>query len=387
MGRRVCSALVTMFAVGLSGAAVTVGCSADGTGADFVNEPSAATPDSNEIQLPPPSQDEDAATSIPTPEKDAGPKPEKDAGPPPPEPGDPCTTVDEIVQRSCGMCGKQEAICETTDDGLKWSGYDACKGETGTCVAGDTRPCGNCGVQTCSQYCSWQTCSGEPQNACTPGGVELVTAGCPDNAFRQRSCKDDCSYDGNLSSCAAPPTVVKVPPTVGKVNRTIALLTTGKIMKRPMNRTSTGTFGVTNSSMPACADAADFTTLAGTSVDTPYNYIQVQNPNDKAAKVTIYNSQVTGGKIARTVLGAYSVNFDPLADSSRRNCVKGFKATGTTALGGTTMAALDGTHAVTIPAGATYRVYIGSFNAYDAAQPELSTGQINLNVRLEALEE
>jgi hypothetical protein len=397
MGRSVCSALVTMFAVGLAGALVTVGCSADGTGGDFVNEPSAATPGSNDAQLPPPSQEEDASVTPTPPLPDAGPKPEKDAGPPPPDPGDPCTTVDEIVQRSCGMCGKQAAICETTDDGLKWSGYDQCKGETGVCVAGDERACGNCGTQKCSTFCSWQACGGEPASACTPGSVELVSAGCPDDAFRQRSCANTCSYDGNLSSCMAPPTLVKVPPTASKVNSTIVLLSGAKTIKRPVNRTSKFASATTSTALPACADAANFATLGNTevtpivpseTVPTPYNYIVVQNPNDKAAKVTIYTSQVTGGKIARTVLAAYNGNTAPVTDAARRNCLKGFKATGTTALGGTTMAALNGAaYETTIPAGGVVSVYVASFNAFEADKPELSTGQVRLNVMLEALEE
>src|SRR6185503_7028579 len=35
-----------------------------------------------------------------------------DAGPPPPDPGDPCAKVDDIVERKCGACGKQSAICQ-----------------------------------------------------------------------------------------------------------------------------------------------------------------------------------------------------------------------------------------------------------------------------------
>src|SRR5687768_7711687 len=115
------SGLFTFTIAGFVGMAAVIGCSADGSG-DVIEDQSGTEPTDlggGGNTLPPSNpgtgeEDEDATP----PKKDAG-KPKadagKDAGPPPPSPGDTCTQADKVFTKTCGKCGKAEAIC--LDDG------------------------------------------------------------------------------------------------------------------------------------------------------------------------------------------------------------------------------------------------------------------------------
>ncbi|CAN5823548.1 hypothetical protein BH11MYX4_BH11MYX4_39750 [soil metagenome] len=187
----------------LIGASVIAGCAATGDGTDIpaTEEPVEAGP---AAVLPPRSPGDDASTAPRDGGKDSSVKPDagKDAGPPAPVPGSACKTLDEISSRTCGKCGKQEAICVTGDAGLFWSEYGPCEGELGACLPGATLACGNCGTQTCSSFCGWGTCTGQPVNSCAPGAIEHTTAGCPTSGFRSRTCAATCTWSSYSATCA-----------------------------------------------------------------------------------------------------------------------------------------------------------------------------------------
>lgn len=202
----------------LFGSLVVVGCSAQGGIDDTPLELSSAdsdaqvTEDSASTILPPSNNPNDAAPDAAT--KDAGKDAGKDApddddagddAGPSPEPGDACPTRNQLVTRSCGKCGKQQAVCQSdVDAGLAWSVYGPCVNEMGECVPGETMACGDCGTTTCSNLCGWGVCQNEPSNHCSPGSIGRTTAGCPSGGFKSRSCGDTCQWSTYSLACNLP---------------------------------------------------------------------------------------------------------------------------------------------------------------------------------------
>ncbi|AKV00204.1 BNR repeat domain protein [Labilithrix luteola] len=195
------------------GTLVGVGCGADG-GTDVTLEP--PVPDSgakegevdSSTTLPASSDAGTDAGKRPTHDagKDAGDDAGKDAGDAAastPVPGDACTTADEIVSRSCGMCGTEKTICEGAGGSLVWSPYGICKDQRGECLPGETRACGDCGTQTCTDGCGWGLCMNQPVNHCTPGTIDRTNAGCTDGGFRKRTCEATCQWNPYSVSCSA----------------------------------------------------------------------------------------------------------------------------------------------------------------------------------------
>lgn len=348
------------------GLGVVIGCSADG-GSDAISEPEPTDP-GGQAQLPPPSGSNQVDEDSGAPKKDSGGKTDSgpaDAGPPPPVPGTACSVADEVRKKQCGACGQHSTICLSG----KWTEYGACEGEiVGGCIPGTkiTEACGNCGTltRTCSNYCAFTAtaCAGQPAGACTPGGVDLSNAGCADaDTYHVRTCSATCAYNSFSTACSAPPSVVEVPPTPGTTNSTIVIIDETQILPR-----ATG----------SCPNA----TLS-TTVSTPYTYIEVHNPNAKAATVSIYNSLASGGVAFKTMLIAYDGATPPSGDAARKACVK-LRTSGTTSLtGDSKFASLDGTTAVTIAAGATMTIFVGAYNAFDPTKPAESTGKVKLNVQ------
>ena len=69
--------------------------------------------------------------------KDASADVTVDVGKPPPAAGSACTTIGEIFKKGCGLCGTQEAVCESTK---VVSAYGFCQGEVANgCAPGSTR--------------------------------------------------------------------------------------------------------------------------------------------------------------------------------------------------------------------------------------------------------
>lgn len=360
------SGLLALAGVGLFGFVSVAGCSAQGSAEDIGGDTPATEPTGG-AQLPPPS-----GTDASEPFDGGGNKPDSgstkkdasvDAGPPPPTPGDACATPDEIREKKCGACGEQSTICI----GGKWTEYSACTGElVGGCVPGtvEQEACGNCGTltKTCTQYCSWQktTCGGQPASSCTPGAVELSAAGCTAaDTYRQRSCPETCAWNAFSMACSAPPTTIEVAPTAGGTTSTVATLAASQ---------TAGRLG------GLCPNASISTTVI-----SPYVYLSVYNGNAKEAVVTLYTSQAPGGAVVKTVLAAYAGAATPATEAARKACTKGTNSFGDSALTGSVdFASLDGTDAVTIPAGGTVRVYL-------AGELATSTGTVKFSARTDKL--
>jgi hypothetical protein len=63
------------------------------------------------------------------------------------------------------------------------------------CEPGETRPCGNCGTETCQlPLCNFGPC--ENQGVCTPGAKQDCPGGCA-----QRICVDSCRWCGSCGAC------------------------------------------------------------------------------------------------------------------------------------------------------------------------------------------
>lgn len=152
-----------------------------------------------------------------------------DSGPPAPEAGESCSTQDALFNRTCGHCGKQQAICTTNRTGtLKVSDYGPCGGESGVCTAGESLACGNCGTKVCGNTCGWGSCKNE--GVCKPGVLTHDTAGCPTaGTYREKQCADTCSF-GGFSACKEPGLTVPAP---GATVMDQWELTTAMVGKRP----------------------------------------------------------------------------------------------------------------------------------------------------------
>ncbi len=365
---------MSLFALGLSSAlatAVVGGCAADGTGALDVPVDPTATPDEDSgAYLPPVNPADSDVPDAPKDAKKDGAKPDAgvDAGPPPPEPGTACPTPNAIFTKKCGACGDAQAVCLDEGSSSKWSPYGVCTGElVNGCLPGTTQACGNCGTQTCTQYCGWGSCMGQPVGGCLAGVVDLSAAGCPVAAtYRVRTCKADCSWNSFSLTCDSAPTSVDIAPAVGGVASSFITLGADLVLPR-----LSGT----------CPMFASVTTLV-----TPYNYFEVRNPTAKTATVSIYHTQAPGGGVPKTTLASYDGASIPADDTQRKACVKGVSTFGVTALtGNSNLASLTASTAVTIAPGASVLVYSAQYYELDASNPQKAGGTVRINVKTDLL--
>ena len=79
--------------------------------------------------------------------------------------------------RACGNCGTQTRTCDNSTG--QWSAFGPCSNE-GECAPGASQSCGTGGTQTCSDKCTWnsctgQTCSGPTSQACGDCGTQTRT--------------------------------------------------------------------------------------------------------------------------------------------------------------------------------------------------------------------
>jgi hypothetical protein len=340
-------------------------------------EPAPTTPG---VTLPPPSSGTSGGSGgidagKDSGKKDAGPKPEAgvDAGPPPPVVGAVCTTIDAKATKACGKCGKAETLC--IDDGSgktgKWGDYGACGSEAGECVPGEivTQDCGNCGkqVKTCNQYCAFSTgtCTGQPPNSCVPGATEYTSASCT-TGYRNRTCGTACQWSSFSATCAAP-----VNEIVFDIGATVNAVTTKLI------NFSAARQGSRISPFGTCP-----LSTAPQSGNYPYQYVELRNPTTKSAKVTVFVS--TAGVAIDTIMAVYGTPIQPMDDAGRKACTFGVndQSADTTLTGNTDFSLISG---VTIPAGGSVLVYVSTFYENVAAAGEITTGNLNLNAKVETL--
>lgn len=336
----------------LVGAALVVGCSADGSSNAFATSGGPAEPSQPGATLPPPSagsSDGDGGALGAKP--DAG----KDAGPALPAPGDPCSKVNQIFERPCGACGEQSAICLPAEGGApRVSDYSACTGElAGGCVPGatDSVACGNCGTQkkTCTASCTWSTSTcAAPPGACKAGTTEYTIAGCAmASTYRARTCSAACAWS-SYSACAAPvnENVVDVNPTAGLWSTAQVTLSASKV-----------------------APALDWdggcpvTSLVPGSF--PYTYLEIRNTTGKRATVSVSSSTPAGVSDLYVTFAAYGLPIAPSSDAARLACTHGPE---------------EEIDFVEIEPGASVVVLVQAYDTYDAAYPEETTGVLNVLV-------
>jgi hypothetical protein len=357
------SGLFTFTIAALVGMAAVIGCSADGT-SDVIGDQQGTEPtegtSSGGNTLPPsnPDDGDDTPTKDSGVKKDSGTKTDaaKDSGPPPPAPGDACTTVDKVYSKSCGKCGKQEAICLDQGGSLKVSDYSACSGETGACVPGETttEACGNCGTltKTCNNYCAWSSsaCGGQPTNSCSPGATEYASAGCTTaNTYRNRSCGTACTWGTFSTSCAEPNNPIKLTlsgTAGGTATGTYTLAATKLGKRQPLY---------------SCGSSATLST----SSDYPYEIVELVNGSGKTLTITVKSATASTLDVAYAI---FPTNLPPTTDAELKACsiaeYMNYEST-----------------AVTVPVGAKYLLRISSYSATSNTWGDAVTGPVPITVK------
>lgn len=360
--------------VGLVSVAIIVACSADGSGDLIVEAPPTDPPPT--VSLPPSTAQDggneiDAGDASKDAKADAKTEAGVDAGKPAPNPGDTCTKNDEIFSRTCGACGKQEALCLAG----KVSDYSPCAGElAGGCVPGATQneACGNCGTRkrTCSNFCAWTTgaCTGEPPSSCTPTANDYTTAGCPAGVVRTRSCTAACTWSGFSASCEALDFQLVVGATAGEMVSGIYPLRATKVDKRLTGTCPSGTLSTTT--------------------NHPYVYVELVNPTGQTLTLSAWNTIATAtSPIIDTLMAWYAGSVaTTLAgdDNARKACAKGVVDSCPSGLpcNDYRWAGLTTTTAITIPPSGSVTLFFGSY--YPAGGATASEGDVKLVVRTDS---
>ncbi len=374
------------FSALISSGLAAVACTADGVSDPFTEVEASTTEPPPNAPLPPPSDDddEDASPTDAGANVDAAKKKGKDASNDAdasvwaPEPGESCPGVNQIIKRTCGLCGSQEAVCLLDLDGGPSgvvSPYSPCTNEVdGGCVPGttSTESCGNCGTRTivCNKFCGWQAgaCQNEPPNSCVPTAHDYTAAGCVDEGtFRERECTNACTWTSYALTCDALDFELVVSSTAKAEVSGIFPLKASLVDKR-----------ITGS----CPSAS-----LSTTTNHPYAYVELVNPSDKTLTVSVWNAQATStGPIIDTVMAAYAGNVRPSTDQERKACSKGVGDICPSGLpcGSTQWAGLTGTSAVRVPAFGSALVWFGSY--YAAGGASTAEGDVKLVVRTDAVE-
>jgi hypothetical protein len=372
-----------LFAIALSsvlGTIAVVGCSADGGGYTPEEQTSPTDPGSSGSVVPPRGDDEEDppdSGKADAAKKDSGPKPEAgvDAGPPPPVAGTTCTTLNAIAQKKCGACGKQETVCLDEGGTKKWSVYGACQNElAGGCVPGTMvqEDCGNCGkvTKTCTQYCAYTsgTCMGQPVSSCAPGTTEYISAGCPTaQTYRNRACGAACTWGGVSATCEAPNNPNKL-----TISGTLNGIVTGNytFAATKMGPRITG----------GCPGAS-----VSTTVDHPYEIVEVKNATAQTAKIDAW---LSGPTAIDTVMAAYATNLPPQNDTERKACKFGVNDYCPSSLPCTSQdefSGLTGTQQIIIPPGQVVLVWFGSYYP-KSSTTEVTTGAVTLSLKTAVLQ-
>jgi hypothetical protein len=367
------SGLFAIALAGLVGSAAVIGCSADGGGAAIDQGVDPTQPDPNEGSsgsvVPMKTPDTMMEGGLTDAKKEAGPKPEAgvDAGPPPPVEGTTCPMPNAKASKSCGKCGKAETLCLVADGGSSWGPYGQCNNElTAGCVPGTTEACGNCGTRTCSAFCGWGACNGQPAGGCQAGSIDYTTASCTTpNTYQSRVCSATCQYGNYSGVCVAPSMTASA--TVGSTSTSKWTLSSSRVGKK-----------LSGTTCPAASLSATAT--------YPYFAVTVSNPTNKIATVQVYNSSVGAGPTLDTVIWVYNGATVPADDNAMKACSFGIvdgcdtlaDLCGNTASGGFSLdwAGLDN---VTIPAN-------GSIVVYTAGYSSTELGDFNLNIKTTKLQ-
>jgi hypothetical protein len=388
MRRSLKSGLLGVLAVGLIGNLAVFGCSANGdNGGDLATNTTPGVDASKPVissggDDSGPATDGVDAAKKPDAAKDAASDAAKDSGPSTPNPGDPCTTANKIYKRSCGKCGEQEAICQAADDAgtLKVSDYGSCDKELGDCVPGTTQACGNCGTQTCSNSCNWNSCIGEPKDNCSPGTVSYITAGCTTpQTYKSASCSDGGAGSSGVPAC-----------TIGNYSTTCAAPVNANILTISATAAGTvvGNYSLKATQVGSQAPTSSFGCPGGTvqAGKYPYEIVEVKNATAKVAKVSAW---LSGTPAIDTALTAYNTNLPPQDDTALAQCTA---ANDTCPPGASECSSpwsgllvSDG-NSVTIQPGTSVILRVESYYAIDdTSNTDPTTGPFTLTVRTDSL--
>jgi hypothetical protein len=369
--------------VASSGVAAIAACTAAGGGDPVTELEAGATEPPPTVSLPPPSDEiedggpSDARTDAKKNDggKDAA---SKDAAADvwAPDPGEDCPVIDQIIKRTCGLCGSQEAVCLVNDGGPIGvvSPYSPCTNEVdGGCNPGSTaiEACGNCGTHTrvCNKSCMWQpgVCQGQPVDSCTPSVSDYTTAGCLDGGTRARKCKDTCTWTDFSLTCHPLDFELVAAATAGAEVSGIYPLRASLTDKRLTGSCTSG--------------------YLSTTTTHPYVYVELVNPSDKTLTVSVWNTQApNNGPLIDTLMAAYPGSARPTTDDQRKACQKGIGDYCPTGLpcGSTQWAGLTGATAVTIPAGGSTLIWFGTYST--AGGGATVEGNVKLVVRTDTVQ-
>ena len=230
------------------------------------------------------------------------------------------TNLNDVIERRCGYCGTQKALCEAGAGGAKVVGtYGACSNEktnADRCLpnARNSVACGFCGTQirNCDTTCAYITglCQNEVVNGCVANEVTYIEGVCgpatvpPSNAtdVRKQTCSASCTK-GTPEPCAPRPIdEIVVSQTVGTTVGADISLITSKVA-----RLNTG----------ACPATASSTLSS-------YQWARVKNNGADSINVTIANAAPVGGSKQDTVVTYYP---GPNIPADRLQCVGSVKDT------------------------------------------------------------
>lgn len=275
-------------------------------------------------------------------EGDAG-----DAGAPLPEPGGPCSNVGEIYEKPCGKCGKQIASCSPNH---VVTGFGACAEPVDACEPGTVEaaaPCGFCGTttRTCSPSCMWTTsaCQGEVTSAdrCVAGEAVNRTQGCDDGTSRTWKCNEECTWLEPTLSCEEASRLIVIGDAVGATVSRVFTMRDDKIVR------------LASGYCPLL--------ILGSS-ETNYIYLELRNPNPTPATAELFVRPTAGGGALKVLMAAYSSIPNTLDE--RKACLN---YAGLGCANAAYSTCLQSPRGPTIPANGSVWVYVGNFNAADAA--------------------
>lgn len=269
------------------------------TTTDSSTKPDAAKPDATVTD-----------SSVDAADAAVGPKPGDPFDPLAPKEGAACppgVNINDTIDRRCGFCGTQRALCEAGAGGAKVVGaYGACTGEktgAGVCLPGERKinACGFCGtqVQNCDNTCAYITglCQNEVVNGCTANEVTYIEGVCATATdVRKQTCSAACAK-GSPEPCAPRPIdEITVSQTAGT--------------------TVTGNFQTTGSlKVPLLSGACPAT--ESSTVSSLYHWVRVKNTGAQEVTVTLSNGVPVGGSRPAVTFTGYAGSTIP---TDRKAC-------------------------------------------------------------------
>ena len=271
-----------------------------------------------------------------------------------------CASENDVVDRRCGKCGNQQALCvKQTDGSLKVGTYGGCRNENmsaNACLANAQRlgaACGLCGktLQTCDvgTMCEWSdvSCEGEVAAGCEAGSVRHVAVGCSGDQVQRQECSAACVWKAP-EACAVRGADELALPTAAGVTTTFEATLWG-------------------SPVAALAEGACPASLSAT-MGNP-QYTKIHNPTAASVRVNLWVSRSVAGALPDVVMAVYNRATVPPADADRMACAGKVVAAAS---------GLLGSDAVVIPAGGDIIVLVSSKRGGSVNAPFVLNAQLDV---------